>query len=308
MEKALTKYFWIFNLTAIAAVAFLAASGTSELLASTLSEVLPEPADPTAAAASKRSRRASSSKYSKRDGTDILRRNIFDSVTGPIIPIEEEEIAGAISMDGELPIVPCPAGDLKLLSTIASPKSPEFSFATIQSGKETDLYRIGDEVGERVLSGVTWRYILLRGTSDECYIDLFGDQQDVKKQPRRTARKGDEDIKSGIHVDGPNERTVERSVVDQALANPTKFARSVRVRPYKKNGEVVGFRLRRVKKGSPIEMLGAQKGDVIHSVNGVDLTSVDTALAAYQSMRSENRLVFSVTRKGKPMDLTINIR
>jgi len=101
---------------------------------------------------------------------------------------------------------------------------------------------------------------------------------------------------------------VDRRVVDQALANPTQFARSVRVRPYKKDGEVTGFRLRRIKKGSPLELLGAQKGDIIHSVNGIDLTSVDKALAAYQNLRSDSKLTFQITRKGRPQDLTINIR
>ena len=307
MEKALTKYFWIINLLAIAAIAFLTASGTSELLASTVSGMLPPVDDIASIPGTVKQRRTTANQFSRRDGTDILRRNIFDSVTGPIMAVEMDDSAPQISMEGDLPIVPCPGGGQKLLSTIASPDNPEFSFATIQSGKETDLYRIGDEIEDRVVSGITWRYILLRGSSDECYIDLFGDQKDVKKAPRRAKASAD-DIASAIHVDGPNERTVERSVVDQALANPTQFARSVRVRPYKKNGEVVGFRLRRIKAGSPIELLGAQKGDIIHSVNGVELNSVDQALAAYQSMRSDDKLTFSITRKGKPVDLNINIR
>jgi general secretion pathway protein C len=309
MEKILTKYFWIFNLAALAIVAFFVAGGTAEMVASGLSDVFPvvSPQDMTPArTAVPQSPR---NLLAARDGTDILRRNIFDSVVGPIIPGEDDPPDGVISLEGDMPIVPCPSGDSKLLSTVASSNNPEWSFATIQTGSATDLYRIGDTVGDRVLSGITWRYILLRGNSDECYIDMFGDQQDVKKvATRRSSDDGDAAMAAGIRVDGPNERTVDRSVVDQALANPTQFARSVRVRPYKKDGEVVGFRLRRIKKGSPIEMLGAQKGDIIHSVNGVDLTSIDQALAAYQNMRSESKLVFSITRAGKPVDLNINIR
>jgi type II secretion system protein C len=310
MEKALTKYFWVLNLVTLLLMAFLVANGTGQMVAASVRELLPavEPAPQQRAA---RARARSSSRFTRRDGTDILRRNIFDSIMGPIIPSEDaiDEADSSLTADGELPLVECSPGQAKLLATVASDNNPSWSFATIESGGQRDLYRIGDEVDDRTISGITWRYLFLRGTSDECYIDLFGKQEPGKPKPRDRGRgRGKGDIEKGIHVDGPNERTVERTVVDQALANPAQFARSVRVRPYKKNGEVTGFRLRRIKKGSPLELLGAQKGDIIHSVNGVELTSVDKALAAYQSLRTENQLVFSVTRKGKPVDLTINIR
>jgi general secretion pathway protein C len=307
MEKALTKYFWVFNLATLLLMAFLVASGTGEMVAASVRGLLPEvEAEGPAKGTTPRPR--SSSRFTRRDGTDILRRNIFDSLVGPIIPMDDEFDDDPTQLaDGELPLVACSPGGAKLLATVASDNNPGWSFATLDSGGKRDLYRIGDEVDNRTISGITWRYLFLRGTTDECYIDLFGDQQPGKpKASLRAAGKGD--IAKGISVDGPNERTVERSVVDRALANPAQFARSVRVRPYKKNGEVQGFRLRRIKKGSPLELLGAKKGDIIHSVNGVELTSVDKALAAYQNLRSDNRLVFSITRKGKPVDLTINIR
>jgi type II secretion system protein C len=310
MEKALTKYFWVFNLVTLAVVAFLLASGTGEMVAANVSELLPQTEQPDGPARRGINRpRVSRPSFSKRDGTDILRRNIFDSVVGPILRTPEEEFdefdvgRGA---PGELPIVKC-TGGVKVMSTVASPDNQAWSFATLTTGGQTDLYRVGDEVEGRTISGITWRYVFLRGTADECYVDMYGAEEPGKPKPKRpVVARGD--IAGGIQVDGPNERTVDRSVVDSALANPAKFARSVRVRPYKKNGEVTGFRLRRIKKGSPLELLGAKKGDVIHSVNGVGLTSVDEALAAYQNLRNENRLVFSITRKGKPTELTINIK
>ena len=75
-----------------------------------------------------------------------------------------------------------------------------------------------------------------------------------------------------------------------------------------KDGQIAGYKLRRFSKGSPLELLGAKKGDIIHSVNGTKLTSVDQALNAYQNLRTNSRLTFSITRKGKPMDLSISVR
>ena len=193
---------------------------------------------------------------------------------------------------------------------MANPTQTEWSFASISEGRnEKRLCRSGDVVGNRVVSGITWRYLFLRGDRDECFVDLFGEQKNLRKKGARSSGKrlSRKAMRDGIRKIGANERAVDRSVLDQALANPARFARSVRVRPYKKNGEVVGFRLRRVKGNSPLAKLGARRGDIIHSVNGVPLTSVDKALTVYQNMRNESRLVFSITRKGKPQELTIHI-
>jgi general secretion pathway protein C len=308
MEKVLTRYFWILNLAALAAVAFFCASGVGAIAASSLSAMLPGQGGEEPAFVPPRPR-SSLRSFSKPDGTPILERNIFDSLVGPIIPGADDLQSGPAIGDGEMPLVPCPAGQLKLLSTVASSGDPAWSFATIASGGASNLYRVGSMLENRTVTAISWRYVLLRGTADECYLDLFGDEVSLVRQPRPVASNPDDQaIASGIEVNGENERTVTRAIVDEALANPTKFARSVRVRPYMKDGETKGFRLRRIEKGSPLEMLGAQRGDVIHSVNGIDLTSVDKALAAYQSLRSDNKLTFQITRRGKPAELVINIK
>jgi general secretion pathway protein C len=308
MEKVLTRYFWIFNLVAIAAVAFFCASGVGAIAASSLSAMLPgSPGGETPIALPRT--RSSLRSFSRPDGTPILERNIFDSLVGPVIPGMDDASGASVAGGGEMPLVPCPAGQLKLLSTVAASNDPAWSFATVANGGAPALYRVGDQLDSRTVTAISWRYVLLRGTADECYLDLFGEEGALVRQPRATPGNADDQaIASGIEVNGENERTVTRSIVDEALANPTKFARSVRVRPYMKDGETKGFRLRRIEKGSPLEMLGAQRGDIIHSVNGVELNSVDKALAAYQSLRSENRLVFSITRRGKPAELVINVK
>ena len=311
MEKALTKYFWILNLATLALVAYLLAGGTGQLLAATVADILPE--EPSAERGDGPRRPTRSVKpMRQRNGDDILARNIFDSTFGPVTPADVEigDDLPAVSTDGDLPLVPCTDGKYQLLATVASSRDPAWSFATVAVNNEQELYRVGDAIDDRTVSNITWRYLFLRGSTDECYLDLFAGPEDKPKPKRvslssRGRKPGD--LASGIQVDGPNERTVSRSLVDQALANPAQFARSVRVRPYKRNGEVQGFRLRRIKRGSPLEMLGAKKGDIIHSVNGVDLTSVDKALAAYQGLRSESQLQFDITRRGKPQTLTINI-
>ncbi|MBN2802664.1 MAG: PDZ domain-containing protein [Deltaproteobacteria bacterium] len=304
MEKKLTKYFWIIILVTLAIIAFFMAEGTNELVAGTVIKIMPPPAPSVNVKVKTETTSITNSSISQ-SANLILTRNIFNSTAEEDDGLDEGLPEDLPIADGELPVVQCDIPGIKLLALISASGDPEWSFANIEMDGQKDLYRINDPIKDRVVSDVGWRYLMLKGSRDECYIDMY-DQNPIK--PRTAAKPAPADAGKGIAVNGEYERTVDRAIVDQALANPAKFAQAVRVRPYKKDGKVVGFRMRRVQKGSPIEQLGAQRGDILHSVNGIELKSVDDALTAYQKLRSDDQLVFSITRGGKPVDLKINIQ
>jgi hypothetical protein len=314
MEQIITKYFWAFNLLALVLVAYLVADGSSEIVALKISENLPriETEEPPISARSTRP-----DVWKPPDGEPILRRNIFDSTVGPldrIIPEPNEGPKSQAINPGDLPLVMCSGNDVKLLATVASRYHPDWSFASISQGKKTKLCRVGDEVNSRIVSGITWRYLFLRGSTDECYIDMFDDGSGPKPAKKSAVAasakpsKVDSEIKSGIMKVSDTERVVDRGVLEKILSNPTKFMKSVRLRPYRKNGKIAGYKLRRFTPDSPLALLGAEKGDIIHAVNGTKLISVDQALNAYQNLRSTSELIFSITRKGKPLDLKISVQ
>jgi len=307
----LTKHFWVLNIVTLALVAYFVADGATDLLAAELSELVPETTGlaPASAHTSPTDRRWRV--MEPVDGTPILRRNIFDSTVGPIDPnaIPPEELSGLELDEDDLPLLDCAEVrevNVDVSSTVVSESNPQWSFAAVAHDRDSYLCRVGDMVDGRVVTHISWRYLFLRGDDDECYVDLL-DKPKRKSKRRGRRRLSNKDIKRGIGVVGPMERKVDRAVLDSALANPAKFARSVRVKPYKKRGKVTGFRVRRVKRSSPFYKLGVRKNDIIHSVNGIELTSMDGALEAYQRLRNEDNLVFSLTRKGRHQDLTIHI-
>jgi type II secretion system protein C len=316
MEKLLSKYFWVFNLFTLALVAYLTASGTGELVASKVDAMLPSPAPSSSPRAMRPTRMPQTS--ARPDGTDILMRNIFDSEVGPIDPnaVNLENIEDAPVAPGDLPIVPCSGGRVKVLATVADKTIQDWSFAAISEDGNNKLCRVGDSVTGRTVTGITWRYVFLRGSNDECYIDMYDDGTGTGPVIARPSRLPEEEggaapdasVADGIQVVSETERIIDRSLVEKMLADPTQFIRSVRVRPQRENGKVVGFRLRRFQQDSPIALLGAQRGDVIQAVNGNQLTSVEQALSVYQNLRSSSDLNFTVLRNGQPVELTVRIR
>ena len=309
------------NLGVLAAVAYFLAAGTSDLLAAELGDQLGGPNGEERRDARLRApSRSDRQTLSIQDGDPILERNIFDSETGPIVPGETleafEEAAAEVQPD-ELPLVPCAeAGDVKvaLEATVVDPSRPEWSFASVSEGRDDAfLVRVGDALDERTVRDITWRYLLLEGDRDRCYLDLFAAEEDKKKRRRRgrpssSKRLSRRDVRKSIKKLGPHKRAIDRNVLDRALANPSRFMRGIRVRPHKRGGEIDGFKLRRVRRHSVFKKLGARPGDVVHSVNGKPLTSVESALAAYQELRSASGFEFEVTRKGKPVTLEIDVQ
>jgi general secretion pathway protein C len=317
MEKLLSKYFWVFNLVTLALVAYFLATGSSEFIAGKLETLLPKPA-----VQPKKVKTAPTRPHRQflrpPNGDDILARNIFDSEQGPISRVDAVDTEGEeveqLADPGALPVVPCTDARIKVLATVASPDDVQWSFAAVDVGGTPTLYRVGDKVESRTVSGITWRYLFLRGTSDECYVDMFPDPNQPQQTPVAgpvqppVVKPGNNQYANQITKKSDTEAEISRSLVNELLADPTKFIRSVRVRPYRQGGKTTGYKLRRFRQDSPLALLGAQKGDIIHAVNGVDLTSVDKALGAYQNMRSANDLTFSITRQGKPVELKVSIR
>jgi general secretion pathway protein C len=317
MEKILTKYFWVLNIVTLALVAYFLASGTSQVVASKLEALMPAPKE-TKKAPAKRRTPASGRVQAPPNGDAILARNIFDSALGPVSRLEETLSSNPADLQpvesGQMPLVPCTDGSVKIISLVASRGQVDWSFASVEEGGKTRMLRVGDDAAGRTVSGITWRYLFLRGSSDECYLDMFPDPNAPAPKPATVQTAAvDKSAKEGQYADriqkkSETEAEIERSLVNELLADPTKFIRSVRVRPHRQGGKVVGYKLRRFRADSPLALLGAKRGDIIHSVNGAELTSVDKALGAYQNMRSANDLTFSITRQGKPMELKLSIR
>ncbi|MBX3156359.1 MAG: hypothetical protein KF773_10200 [Deltaproteobacteria bacterium] len=100
---------------------------------------------------------------------------------------------------------------------------------------------------------------------------------------------------------------VPRATVDAFLANPMALTKGARVVPSMKNGKPNGMKLYAIRPTSGWAHVGFHNGDTVHSVNGHDLTSPDKALEMYSSIRASDDFRVEITRRGKPVTLSIKI-
>ena len=100
---------------------------------------------------------------------------------------------------------------------------------------------------------------------------------------------------------------VPKATVDALFADPTSIAKGARVVPAIKNGKADGFKLYAIRPSSVYARLGLMNGDTINAVNGEDVTTPDKALEVYTKVKNASELKLDISRRGRPVELTITI-
>ncbi|MEZ4384001.1 MAG: type II secretion system protein GspC [Nannocystaceae bacterium] len=271
--------------------------------------------------------RARSASDKTKQLTVLLKNNLFCPTCAPEIPEDDEEVvavgAPVIGEDGE-PLGGIQPGEqrtslpLKLVVTMQSSiaKNSQATIFDTESGS-VGPYWPGDQVRPGVyLVGVERGLIHLQNNASLEYLELGAEIAPPKKKAKKTEKKEEEKPKKGeipgaedaIKCDGETSCTIERAFVEQILSNPASLAKQARVVPSVVDGETRGFKFYGIRSGSLPKLLGLKNGDMITSVNGKDLKSMDDAMALYTKLRNAPNLSVTIDRKGKQMNKEITIK
>ena len=326
MDPLFRKYFPALVLFLVAVAAFFQASGANELVGAafvaTASSAAPGQAarNPAAVAA-----------IEHPTGEAILKRNPFDSVTGPLdpsaqaIPVPKPE---QLEVTDPLAAAPC---DGVSVFIVTESFDPLWSVAALQGPGEPRprMRRAGDDVGGRKIEFIGYNprehspAVWLSNASVLCQALLFRVQPPPGAAPAPTPTPTPEapppttgrgpstvppDIAAKIQKISDTEFHVDRSVVDKILENQADLMRSARIVPEQKDGKVVGVRMFGIRPDTLLGTLGLQNGDRLETINGFNMASPEKALEAYARLRTAGNLNVKVTRRGAPMSIDYRIK
>ncbi len=240
---------------------------------------------------------ASSSRRSEKAYLDaIMGRNIFD----------HENVGVTASTDGEGAGVA--VTDLKVTLTgtmVAEPAS--FSAAFIIKEGEDSFYAYG--IGQKIMDAevveiLKDRVRLKRADGAEEWLVVGSEEAPTT---RSTASAGGEE--GEVEKVSDTEFVVSRDMLDAQLNDLSGLSKMGRALLHRgPDGEYDGYRLSAIRRGTLADKLGIRNGDVVHSVNGMELNSVQGAMQALQALQSEDALKFEVTRRGQRMTLSYDIQ
>lgn len=316
MDVYIKKYFWVTTLVVIIICSALAATAVGHVIEATALTDSDKPVKrapmrppPSAAAPDK-------SKPSK-TGLAIAERNMFCSECQVQAPVTD---TGPVPSDGSPPITSLP---LRLVATNVA-TDEKLSFATVQNTQSnvTGLYRPGDEIPSAgPVVKVVGKFVDFENKSTKRVerISLLGGEAPAPPPTTVAAAEPPPDdgkpkddllaaVDAGVKKIDDTTFEIDRSLVDKVLANPTAVARGARVVPSVKNGQPNGFKLYAIRPSSVYSKIGLMNGDTIHAVNGFELTSLDKGLEVYTKVKESTNLSVSITRRGKPLNLSYSIK
>jgi len=116
------------------------------------------------------------------------------------------------------------------------------------------------------------------------------------------------EMDKGIKKITENTYEIQRSTLESVLGNMSLLSRSARIVPEIRDGKAAGFRLYSVRPDGPFALIGMQNGDVISSINGLEITSPEKALEVYAKLKSASHLSLGLERNGAKVTKEYSIR
>ena len=87
--------------------------------------------------------------------------------------------------------------------------------------------------------------------------------------------------------------------------NPSTFLNYVRATPARQDGKFIGFRLQAGRERGALKELGLQAGDIVTSINGVQIDSPAKGMKAMQALGEGDNVSVTLLRGGKETSLSL---
>lgn len=100
-----------------------------------------------------------------------------------------------------------------------------------------------------------------------------------------------------------------QKTMDAIAANPAQVASKVRVAPVIANGQIAGIRLAAADgDANLLGKYGLRPSDIVTAVNGVPVDSIERGRQIVESLGQASSVRVTVTRDGRPTEITVNLR
>ncbi|MBS2029050.1 MAG: PDZ domain-containing protein [Deltaproteobacteria bacterium] len=211
----------------------------------------------------------------------------------PHVTLDEIQMARVfgISPRAPQPLAPAPAPPMAHLRGAVLSNHAAWSWALLDEGRGAVPLLPGDSLGDCVLESVESDRAIVR-----CGDTLHSVGLDGPIAAARSEREPDV-VATLTHV--------ERN---RLAADPNLWLTSARVLPVLKNGRISGVTALWVQPGGPAAALGLQVGDVIHSVDGIDVGNLDALAAHLPALLTASHAVVSLERAGSTRNIALELR
>ena len=259
-----------------------------------------QPTEPTFAEKSKvaRARRVATKPYGAY--RPILQRDLFKTQKEPVTPTQKSDVNLGSLEETKL--------KLKLWGTVTGDKEKSYAVIENTQSREQNLYRVGDSIQNATLKLILRSKVVLSVNGNDEVLAM----EEIKQSgsPRRVVAGGSR-VPRQTGASGIRRQRVSlrRNMITEAIEDVSKLMTQVKITPKMgEDGQQEGLSMSNIKPNSIFRRMGLRNGDVLKSVDGQEIQSVDDALKLYDSLKSANKVAVQIQRRGTERTIEYNIR
>ena len=180
--------------------------------------------------------------------------------------------------------------------------------AWVEEGSAQRVYLKGEKVkGYDLLEVEDSRITLRKGNATVRVLLRYGGHATARvslPSPPGPRPRGD-----NITAARPGERgSIPRETVDNLLMNPLEEMKKFRLRPKFDGDTALGVEVQWMDRGGFLESVGVRTGDVVQSVNGLEIRNMGDIVNVVNSLMGGDAFDVRVLRQGEAVSLKYNIR
>jgi general secretion pathway protein C len=209
--------------------------------------------------------------------------------------------------------------DLKKWKLIATYLSDSDGFVMLKDGKKTKIVYLDYSYKGYELVEVKDSEAIFKSRRKLFSLKL----DEVKKKKRKGKRTKDEadriienelieqniQVKSKIdpETNEISSAEIKRKDINFYMKNVGQIWKNIRIKDYRENRRLRGFKVTYVKKGSAFYNLGLKAGDIITAINGEEIRSYSQVQKFYKNINRIRQLNLTISRNGEERDIEYDI-
>ena len=204
---------------------------------------------------------------------------------------------------------------VKLIGTVLS-NNPKWSLAVIKfndNGKRKNL-AVGDSILDDIkIHKIKQREVIVNNNNQLESIKIsqkrnFTNSREMVNPTAGRRQKRSNTENNFIRQMSEDKYAISRDGLDKQMADMGGLLRNIRVAPYSKNGNIVGFKIVSLKSNSVFTNLGLKRGDVINKISGYELNSVEKGLEIFDLLKKSPNFSVELNRKGQNRNFNYTVQ
>ncbi len=238
----------------------------------------------------------------------ILDRNIFGVSSQSSIP-EKTPPAIPEEKDPSLDDYVQTTAPLLLRATIILEHGASYAIIQQKGGRRGEelIYKEGDSIQDTgiIVERIMRNRVLLNNKGNKEYLEIA---ELVAYSPHISTTSKDSEGRYSVRQLDETHYIIDRQTINYAISNVNHFINEFRMAPHFTDGEPDGFVVARMRRGSLVEKMGLQRGDIIKGINGRSITRPEDAFTIYQQLRGESNIYIDLVRDNQNLTMYYEIK